>query len=185
MLIRALLVIGLVLNAGCALLPAAEDRPFPLAELAASLPPSATQTLAASFGSHQLALQCAFAADAAGWRSVCIGPAGRRLLTINVDANRQLTSQLDPALPTAFDPQRMALDIQWAFWPLEALELAAKDTQWRVMQPRPDTRQIHLAHRLIAEIHYADADPWNGRLTIVHHSPAYCLDLLTQAANGR
>jgi len=184
-LIRALLLVCLGVASGCSLLPAKEDAPFPLAEQVPSLPPSATQTLNAHFGDHELALQCAFAADGDGWRSVCIGPAGRRLLTITVDGNRQLSAQLDPALPAAFDPARMAIDIQWAFWPLEALETAAKDTQWRVMQASAGTRQIFLADRLIAEIHYADADPWNGRLSIVHHAPAYRLDLVTRAANDR
>ena len=185
MLIRALLLVCVALQAGCSLLPAKDEAPFPLATQVSSLPPSATQTLSARFGDHELALQCAFAADGSGWRSVCIGPAGRRLLTITVDGDRQLTAQLDPALPAAFDPQRMAIDIQWAFWPLEALENAAKDTPWRVTQVSPDLRQIHRSERLIAEIRYADADPWNGRLSIVHQAPAYRLDLVTQAANGR
>ena len=185
MLIRAPLVIGLALQAGCSLLPAKEDAPFPLAAQVAGLPLSATQTLNAHFGDHELALQCAFAADGDGWRSVCIGPAGRRLLTITVDSNRQLSAQLDPALPAAFDPARMAIDIQWAFWPLEALETAAKNTQWRVTEANAGTRQIQFGNRLIAEIHYADADPWNGRLSIVHQAPAYRLDLVTRAANGR
>ncbi|WP_293372019.1 DUF3261 domain-containing protein [Nevskia sp.] len=185
MLIRALLLVCLGVASGCSLLPAKEDVPFPLAEQVASLPPSATQTLNARFGDHELALQCAFAADADGWRSVCIGPAGRRLLTIMVDKDRNMTSMLDPALPAAFDPARMAVDIQWAFWPLQALEKSAENTQWRVTEANPGSRQIHLGQRLIADILYTDADPWNGRLSIVHQAPAYRLDLLTQAVDGR
>lgn len=166
---------------GCAVAPqqAATPEPDALPPLARSLPAFAgqvSQTLAAVFGERELTLSCGFSAgEQTGWRTVCVNPLGLRVFTLGVAGDGALTAERGPGVPEQLDPARIAADVQLAYWPLAALETAYANSRWRVTQPAPDTRRLWLDRRVVAEVHYGDVNPWNGRLWLVNLRYGYVL----------
>lgn len=184
------LVACALLLASCATAPEPVSAPAQSTEL---LPPLASglpnvssqisQTLSAVFGERELTLSCGFSADAVtGWRTVCVNPLGLRVFTLGAAANGTLTAERGPGVPEQLDPARIAADVQLAYWPLSALEAAYANTRWRVTQPAPDTRRLWLDQRVVAEVHYADVNPWNGRLWLVNLRYGYVLAIQSAPA---
>lgn len=176
-----LLVPAVVVLGACALLPRA--APLALARTPTNLPASATQTLRIAFGEHAASLQCAFAADHDGWRTACVSAAGQRVLTLAVNAQGELSFEAGAGVPEQIDPRSIAADMQFALWPLDALQAAQTDPRWILSEPVAGTRRLHHDRRLVAEVHYADADPWRGRVWISNFRHGYSLQLDT-SSNG-
>lgn len=188
--ITLLLAACAVLLAGCAGVPqqvavsapSAEVLP-PLAKGLPALSGQVSQTLSAVFGERELTLSCGFSAEAAsGWRTVCVNPLGLRVFTLGMAADGTLTAERGQGVPEQLDPARIAADVQLAYWPLPALEAAYANTRWRVTQPAPDTRRLWLDQRVVAEVHYGDTNPWNGRLWLVNLRSGYVLAIQSAPA---
>jgi hypothetical protein len=52
-----------------------------------------------------------------------------------------------------------------------------------VSEPHAGVRRVLRGDRLVAEVHYATADPWNGRLWFVNFEFGYSLTIDTSSAN--
>lgn len=152
----------------------------PLAATPGDLPASATQTLHAGYPGGRATLLCAFAGQNQGWRSACVSPAGLRVLTLEMDASGHLALEPGPGVPPQLDPARIAADIQLAFWPLDALQSAQEGSAWKTFEASPGTRVLEHGGRLVSEVHYASADPWNGVLWIANFRDDYSLHIVTR-----
>lgn len=174
--------IVLLVLAGCAALrPGMVPAPLPpLAPLASSLPRSATQTLRIAVGDRALALQCALRLGPDGWRTACVSATGQRLVTLQVDADGRIDLEGDADRAGPIEAARMAADIQLALWPIQMLQEAQRGSAWSTQQVSPHTRRLLHEHQLVAEVHYAGDDPWNGTLWVSNYRERYSLEILTR-----
>lgn len=168
--------------AGCAALrPGMASGPLPPpALLASSLPASASQTLLVAMGDRSLALQCALNFGPQGWKTACVSVTGQRLVTLEVDADGRIRSDRDAARAGPIDVARMAADIQLALWPIEKLQEAQLGSAWTTQQVSARTRRLLHEHQLVAEVHYAGDDPWNGTLWVSNYRERYSLEIHTR-----
>lgn len=180
------LAFGGLLSAGCALRPAAvavavPDQAMPLALDQPRPPADSSQTLLAAFGDRAVQMQCTLSVGAADWRTVCINALGLRLLSLGVSADGQISAERGPGVPEQLDPRRILADVQLAFWPLASLQAAYAGSAWQISQPADDTRRLLRDGRLVAEVHYASPDPWNGRLWLVNLRYDYSLAIRSES----
>lgn len=163
----------------CALLPQLPPPPVPLlspASLQASK--SSTQVLNVAYREREFALQCVVQVTPQQMTLVALAPLGQRAFTLGYDGQK-LSSEISPYVPKDLPPQRVLADLQLALWPLAAWQSqnAAADGEWQVSEPRAGLRRLRHNGRLIEEVHYADADPWNGHLWLVNLALGYTLDI--------
>jgi hypothetical protein len=76
-------------------------------------------------------------------------------------------------------------DVQLALWPLAPVREAFRAAGLEVSEPFAGVRRVLRGGRLVAEVHYAGGDPWNGRLWLVNFEHDYSLTIDTRggAAN--
>jgi hypothetical protein len=173
--VRVAVLAGALLSA-CAALPpppAAELSLLPPASLGASR--SVEQVLHAAHGAREAALQCIVDIVPERLRVVCLSALGQRVFTLEQTAG-ELHAEREPFAPEQLAPQHILADMQLAYWPLDAVQAAAADGV-RVLEPRAGLRRLQRGERIVAEVHYADADPWNGRLWLVNLEHGYSLDI--------
>lgn len=172
-----LLVLALALG-GCALTPPHEaPLAFPLLEpstLGATR--STRQLLHGAFGKHDLAFQCVVDAGPRHLTVVGLSALGQRWFSLR-HGGRGLESEISPQAPDLLDPRRVLADLQLALWPLAALQQAVSGSAWQVTEPAPATRRLRRDGRLVAEVHYAGADPWQGQLWLSNFETGYTLSV--------
>ena len=105
---------------------------------------------------------------------------GVRLFTLRYDG-QQVTEEKSFPVPEALTPRRLLADIQLVFWPLAPLQDALRPAGYEVSEPAPGTRRLRRAGRLIAETHYAGADPWVSRSWLSNFEFGYSLQIDSQA----
>lgn len=175
----ALLCACLLLSA-CALLPQLPPPPAPLRSPAAlDASRTSTQVLNIAFRKREFTLQCVVQVTPQSMTLVALAPLGQRAFTLNYDGTR-VQADISPYVPKDLPPQRVLADLQLALWPLAAWQASVSDKPgegWEVSEPRPGLRRLRHDGRLIEEVHYADADPWNGRLWLVNVALGYTLDI--------
>ena len=91
-----------------------------------------------------------------------LSPTGQRLFSLVSDGSSNNIEQ-SALVPAPLPPERFLADLQLVYWPLTAWQTATAGSDWRVSEPVSGTRRLHYRGRLVAEVHYADADPWHGR----------------------
>ena len=96
------------------------------------------------------------------------------LFTIDYDGEHLATERL-PGLPEQIDAQRMLADLQLALWPLKSLQGATIDTTYTIGEPTAGTRRVKRGGKLYAEVHYAGADPWSGKLWLSNYEFGYSI----------
>lgn len=161
---RVLLLAGLLVLGGCAgLFPA----PPPVAVAAPSFPllspasygrsASFEQLLYAAHGDQEASLQCLVTISPE--RIVVIGltAMGQRVFSLDYDGST-LRAERSAFAPDRVQPQRILADLQFALWPLPALETALAGSPWRVSEPRPGLRRLRHGPVLVAELHRAGAE---------------------------
>ena len=172
-----LLVLALALG-GCAMTPPREtSAAFPVLDpstLGATR--STRQLLRAAFGEHDLAFQCVVDVGPGYLTVVGLSALGQRWFSLRHDG-RGLESQISPQAPDLLDPRRVLADLQLALWPLAALQQAVSGSAWQVSEPAPATRRLRRDGRLVAEVHYAGADPWQGQLWLSNFETGYTLSV--------
>jgi hypothetical protein len=141
-----------------------------------------SQRLRAMHGEREMSIECAVDVDAGRILLVGLLPAGPRLFTASFDGTR-IDAQSSRALPAALSAERMLNDLQLAFWPLAALERAFAGTGWRVTEPDPRTRRLLRGGSLVAEVHYAGADPWHGRVWLANFVADYSIAIDSAAVD--
>lgn len=140
---------------------------------------SASQRLRAAYADQELSLDCAIDVTAGRITVIGLAPAGPRVFTVNYDGQR-VESETSAGVPAALKPERLLNDLQLALWPKAALERAFDHSRWRLAEPDPRTRRLLRDGTLVAEVHYADADPWSGRLWLVNFDGGYSLAVESQ-----
>ena len=180
-LLRVLRLAALAaLGAGCAAVPASAPPPvLPLLSPAAlDASHSVEQILHAAYGAGDATLQCIVEVTPQRLRVIGLSALGQRVFTLEQDADG-VQAAASAYAPAFIQPQNIVADMQLAYWPLAALQAAAPDGV-RVSEPRSGLRRLERNDRLIAEVHFADADPWNGRLWLVNFEHGYSLDIRSQ-----
>ncbi|MGH8517262.1 MAG: DUF3261 domain-containing protein, partial [Panacagrimonas sp.] len=59
-----------------------------------------------------------------------------------------------------------------------------RDTRWSTTADTPATRRLRYGDALVAEVHYADRDPWNGTLWIVNFRDGYSLQVASRSGTA-
>jgi hypothetical protein len=137
--------------------------------------------LRGAFADREVTLQCAVNATPANVTVVGLTVLGLRAFTIKYDGAR-VDAERAPQVPEFFRPEQLINDFQLVFWPLPALQKAFEGTEWRVTEPHAGTRRLRQGDKLIAEVHYADLDPWAGRVWIVHFDVPYSIGIESRPA---
>jgi hypothetical protein len=97
-----------------------------------------------------------------------------RLFTVDYDGEHLKTERL-AGLPEQIDASRVVADLQLGLWPLTALQAATENTTYAIGEPAPGTRRVKRAGKLYEEVHYAGADPWNGKLWLSNYEFGYSI----------
>jgi len=140
----------------------------------------AEQVLSAAYGARESTLRCIVTVEADVLQVVGLTASGQRVFSLRYDG-AQIDGERSPFAPEQIDPQHILADIQLAFWPLAPVAAAAAERGWQVSEPRPGLRRVTGNGRIVAEVHYADADPWNGRLWLSNFVAGYSLDIRTRS----
>ena len=143
-----------------------------------------TQVLRGAFGGHDVTLQCAVTVTPANITIVGLTALGLRAFTVKYDGVH-LEAERAPQVPEFFKPEQLLNDFQLVFWPLPALEKVLEGTDWHVSEPHAGTRRLRSGDRLVAEVHYADANAWAGRAWIAHFDIPYTISIESRLLNAR
>ena len=172
---------ALALLAGCATRPTHEAAKIPLAPPAALDARTASQVIHAVYGARAMTLSTAIQLDPAGLKVVGVTATGQRLFTVSWDG-ATVSAQKSAFVPDNVEPERVLADVQLALWPLAAVQAAFGKAGLEVTEPFAGVRRLRRGDALIAEVHYASADPWNGRLWFVNFEFDYSLTIDTTRA---
>ncbi len=139
---------------------------------------SASQVIHAAYGARAVTLRTAIEVNAAGLEVVGVTATGQRLFTARYDGTK-ITADKSPFVPASLDPARVLADMQLALWPLPAVQAAFRERGLAVSEPFAGVRRLMRGGALLAEVHYAGADPWRGRLWFVNFEFDYSLTIDT------
>lgn len=159
--------------------PAALPSLQPLAPAALGASRRSRQIVHAAFGEREATLQCVLSVDAQRVGVIGLTASGQRLFGLDYDGSRS-TVDAGSLLPTQIPPERLLTDLQLVYWPLAAWQAATAGGDWRVSESVPGTRRLHHRERLVAEVHYAGGDPWNGRVWLSNFQFGYALTVDAQ-----
>ena len=147
-----------------------------LAPPSAVSPRSASQVIHATYGTRNVTLRTAIEIDASRVSLVGVTATGQRLFTASYDG-QAVTADASAFVPKEISPERVLADMQLALWPLDAVRAVRHDGE--VTEPWPGLRRLTRDGKLAAEVHYASADPWGGRLWFVSFEYGYSLTIDT------
>lgn len=153
-----------------------ETATQPLVAPGVAAPQSARQRLRAMVGDREIVLDCVVEVAAGKVTVVGLLPAGNRVFSVRYDGAR-VEQERTPQVPAQLRPEQLLADLQLAFWPAESLHDAFRGGPWKLTQPDARTRRLLRDGRLVAEVHYADGDPWRGRLWLVNFERQYALSV--------
>jgi hypothetical protein len=143
----------------------------------------ANQVLRVAYGERESTLNCAIVVDAKKLTIVGTTALGMRAFTVRYDgANIEASAQ--PGVPDTLPPERLLNDVQLVYWPLTALQRAMQPTGFSVSEPAPGTRRLRRGDKLIAEVHYASGDAWQGRAWLVNLEFGYALQIESQLSSA-
>jgi len=182
---RRLAPLFMVFLAACAHTPAPQPADSTaLAPPGAVGPRSASQVIHAVYGARAMTLRTALQIDSAGLKVVGVTATGQRLFTVSYDG-AAITADKSAFVPEKLEPARVLADVQLALWPLADVQTLFRGRGLEVTEPFAGVRRLTHGDQLIAEVHYASADPWNGRLWFVNFEFDYSLtiDTSTTAPN--
>ncbi|MGL6289727.1 MAG: DUF3261 domain-containing protein [Silanimonas sp.] len=113
-------------------------------------PVALQQRLVIERGGQSQAFDALLEADANGLQLV-VQAMGQTAMTLRWDG-RRLNEQRADWLPPQVDGARVLQDLQFALWPLEALQRAAPQG-WHVVE-QGDVREVFIGDRLVVGIHH-------------------------------
>jgi hypothetical protein len=171
------------LAGGCAhsMRRTASSTPPALAAPDALSPRNASQVIHAAYGARAMTMRTAIQLDAAGLKVVGVTATGQRLFTVGWDG-KSVTAEKSALVPDNVDPKRVLADVQLALWPLAALQETLRNQDLEVSEPFAGVRRLRRGSDLVAEVHYAAADPWASRLWLVNFELDYSLTIDTITA---
>jgi hypothetical protein len=177
------LTVVAALTGGCAhsMRRAQITTPPALAAPDALSPRNASQIIHAAYGERAMTMRTAIQLDAAGLKVIGVTATGQRLFTVGWDG-KSVTAEKSALIPDRVDPRRVLADVQLALWPLAALQEALRKQDLEVSEPFAGVRRLRRGSDLVAEVHYAAADPWASRLWLVNFELDYSLTIDTITA---
>jgi len=146
----------------------------PLVAPGVAAPHTARQRLRAMVGDREIVLDCVVEVTFDRVTVVGLLPAGNRVFSVRYDGTK-VEQERTPQVPAQLQPQQLLADLQLAFWPVESLHDAFRGGPWKLSQPDSRTRRLLRDGRLVAEVHYGDTDPWQGRAWLVNLERGYAL----------
>lgn len=174
---KALSLACAVLLCGCAAsIPrqASLVETWPLLAPSSVVPHSVRQVLHGAFGDREVQLQSVINANPDEVTVIGVTAMGLRAFTLKYNG-KELHEERAAAMPAFVNGRQLLNDVQLAFWPMAALQAALRPAGWEISEPFAGTRRLRRQGRLIAEVHYADADPWSGRLWLSNFAYGYSL----------
>lgn len=139
---------------------------------------SASQVIHAAYGARSVVMRTAIETGPDRLEVVGVTATGQRVFTARYDG-RTIDARRSPLVPEQLDPERVLSDMQLALWPLPAVQAAFRARGLTVTEPFAGLRRLTRGEALLAEVHYAGADPWNGRLWFVSFEFRYSLTIDT------
>jgi hypothetical protein len=136
----------------------------------------ALQIVRGAHGDQEMAFQCVVEVDAQQLTVIGLSAQGQRLFSLRYDGEK-LEAESTALAPTGLDPRRVLADLQLALWPIAALRQSFAGTPWKLGEPAPATRRLLRGGRLVAEVHYGGADPWQGPLWLSNFESGYSLSI--------
>jgi hypothetical protein len=164
--------------------PSGRVSPVPDAAHPALAPPgavgtrSATQVIHAAYGARSVVLRTVIETGPDKLDVVGVTATGQRVFSAHYDG-RTLEAQKSPFVPDELDPERVLADMQLALWPLPAVQAVFRARGLTVTEPFAGLRRLSRGDTMLAEVHYASADPWSGRLWFVNFEFDYSLTIDT------
>ncbi|MDB5975564.1 MAG: hypothetical protein JWR07_2324 [Nevskia sp.] len=182
---------GLFALAAVALSACATQQPAAPAAAAVEQPPllppatlgrtrDTQQILRVAFGEHEAVLRCVVHASPERIEVLALTALGQRAMSVAWDG-KDWKVETAPMVPSALKPEWMLTDLQLALWPLPVLQAAYHAAGWEVTEPGGGVRRLRHNGQLIAEVDYADADPWHGRYWISNFRFDYALAIEAEA----
>jgi len=144
---------------------------------------SAQQILRAAFGERDVVLRCVVSASPQQVEVIALTALDQRAFTVVWDGTRWKLD-VSPMVPSSMRPEWLLADLQFALWPLLALQTAYSAAGWEVSEPGGGVRRLRHDGRLIAQVYYASADPWSGRYWISNFRYGYALAIDSDAATA-
>lgn len=172
--------------AGCSLIPSSPKTApeFPL------LPPASyggsarfQQTLFLAHGADEHSLQCVVDINDKKLTVRAYSALGQRLFVVEQDG-RELQTEVSAMGPKNLPARTIVNDLQFAFWPLAALQSSMRETAWRVEEPRSGLRRLHYGDLLYAELHEGKATENIRRLWLSNLLYGYTLDITSESADA-
>ncbi|MBA3580866.1 MAG: DUF3261 domain-containing protein [Gammaproteobacteria bacterium] len=100
---------------------------------------------------------------------------GNRILTIRL-SGEDFTVDRSPLLPAQLDAFYVLRDIQFCFWPEQALRDKLEPNGWRI-ETTPNSRAFYKKNQLITQVQYEGATPWSGKVHYTDKIMGYTLDI--------
>jgi hypothetical protein len=135
-----------------------------------------SQVVRGAFGSRDMTMNCVVTVKDGTMTVVGLSAMGLRLFTIRYDGKTTSVENTLP-VPPQLTPERLLADLQLVYWPLAALQQPLASAAWQLSEPTPGTRRLRRDERVIAEVHYANEDPWQGRSWLVNLEHGYTLSI--------
>jgi hypothetical protein len=138
------------------------------------------QIVRGAFGEREMTINCVVTVKDGVMTIVGLSAMGVRLFTMKYDGRSTSVDNTLP-MPAQLTPERLLTDFQLVFWPLDALTKPLATSGWELTEATPGTRRLRRDTRLVAEVHYASADPWTGRSWLVNLEHGYTLSIDSKA----
>lgn len=137
------------------------------------------QVLHAAYGARESTLQCFVDISPERLTVVGVTALGQRVFSIEFDGNT-LKAERAPFAPAQVSPERILGDLQFAFWPLAAVQAAVANSDWRISEPRSGLRRLQHGDTLVAETHHSAGNGIPARLWLTNLRDGYTLDIETR-----
>ena len=162
--------------------PQSEQPPLlPPATLGASR--DTQQILRAAFGEHEATLRSVVHVTPDRIEVVILTAMGQRAMSVTWNG-KDWQVEAAPMVPSGLHPESLLADVQLALWPLPVLQTAYHAAGWEVSEAGGGVRRLRHGGKLVAEVDYADADPWQGRYWISNFRFDYSLAVQAEPAQA-
>ena len=176
---RVISATALLMIVGCASqrvqAPVEGSRPL-VAPASLGADRAVSQIVRGAFGPRDMTMNCVVTVKDGTMTVVGLSAMGLRVFTIRYDGT---TTTVDNTLPVPpqLTPERLLADLQLVHWPLQTLAAPMRAAGWELTEPAPGTRRLRRDERVVAEVHYAGSDPWQGRTWLVNLEHGYTLNI--------
>ena len=105
---------------------------------------------------------------------------GQTIAVIGWDGHT-LTRQLAPGWPEVIPAAQLVSELQYVWWPLEAINAALPSPAWQLQQS-PAHRQLKHGEETVLDIRSSRTSEEDGTITLVNHAQGYTVVLQTRGA---